>query len=168
MKRFNFLPMALIASLVVVAVSCSVPRSVSDEYYDDYPSGGSVYYSVPYGNAPIMLQRDPFTGRYYEVVPYGSRVYPPVTRYGYGYGNGNRRNYSNDRDNDRNNRYNDRDRDRDRNNYNSKPRGNYYNNDNRNRDTYNNNRYNNANKETDAQRQKSREEARNKVLGNNH
>ena len=145
MKRFKFLQVALIAVLVVAAVSCGIPRSVSDEYYDDYPSG-NVYYGNPYGAPPVILQRDPFTGQYYQVTPYGAYAYPSTPYYGYnrGYRYRNNNHYGN------------------RGGYN----GGYNNNDGR-YNNNNNNRNNNSG-QTDAQREQKREEARDKILGGRH
>ena len=145
MKRFKFLQVALIAVLVVAAVSCGTPRSVSGEYYDDYP-GGNVYYANPYGAPPVILERDPFTGRYYQVAPYGAYAYPGTPYYG------TNRGY----------RY----RNNSRNGYRGGYNGGYYNNNN----GYNNNNNsrNNNSGQTDAQREQKKEEARNKVLGSRH
>ncbi|HVE61047.1 MAG TPA: hypothetical protein VNA26_04465 [Chitinophagaceae bacterium] len=87
MKNFNFLSIGLIALLMVVAVGCTTMRDASE--YDEYREDRStrrVYVDPYYGSDQIILQRDPFTGRYYQVSPYG--YYPGRSSY---YG----RNYSN-------------------------------------------------------------------------
>ena len=111
MKRFTFLQVGLLAALLVTIVSCSTPRSTSDEYYEDAPAGGNVYYANPYsgGVNTIIVERDPYTGRYYQVSPgyygggYGARSYP----YGYrNHGNSNRGYYNNNRNSGNNRNYN--------------------------------------------------------------
>ncbi len=62
--------MALIAVIMVVAVSCSTMQRTTDDYYaTDEPARRYMYNS--YGNQVIVLERDPYTGRYYQVSPYG-------------------------------------------------------------------------------------------------
>ncbi|MFN2437944.1 MAG: hypothetical protein ABR503_02015 [Chitinophagaceae bacterium] len=87
MKNLNFLSIGVIALLVVVAVGCTTMREAGsyDEYNEDR-SSRRVYVDPYYGSDQIILQRDPFTGRYYQVSPYG--YYPGRSSY---YG----RNYSN-------------------------------------------------------------------------
>lgn len=101
MKRFPFLSAALIAVLMVVAVGCTIPYDTAGGYYEDRPDRGGYYggYSnSPYGSNVIVVERDPYTGRYYEVSPYGA------TPYGYGGGRGvyvaprNNTRYNNNRD----------------------------------------------------------------------
>src|SRR3982750_1571314 len=94
MKRFTFLQVGLLAALLVTIVSCSTPRGTSDEYYEEAPARGNVYYADPYygGVNTIIVQRDPYTGRYYQVNPgygggYGTRSYPQGHR---NYGNSSR------------------------------------------------------------------------------
>lgn len=96
MKNFNFLSMGVIALLMFAAVGCTTLRGTTDEYDEYYEDGASrrIYNDrAYYGNDQIIYQRDPFTGRYYQVSPYG--YYPGRSPY---YG----RNYSN-----RNYRYRD-------------------------------------------------------------
>src|SRR5689334_14873790 len=71
MKRFSFLPMVVLAALMVAIASCSTPMSTSGDYYEDAPARGNVYYSDPYlgGVNTIIVERDPYTGRYYQVSP---------------------------------------------------------------------------------------------------
>ena len=95
MKRFPFLSMALIGVLMVVAVGCTVPyETAGGGYYEDRVDNGS-YYGSPYGNNVIVVERDPYTGRYYEVSPYGSSVYPYGGRGVYTTPRGNSRYYNN-------------------------------------------------------------------------
>ena len=76
MKRFPFLPAALIAILAVVAVGCTVPYETAGGYYEDRVERGGYYGGSPYGSNVIVVERDPYTGRYYQVSPYGSYGYP--------------------------------------------------------------------------------------------
>lgn len=79
MKNPTFLSMALIAVLMVLAVSCT-PLQQSQGDYDERPtSSRRVYMNEPYYGGTTYLVRDPYTGMYYEVRPYG---YSP---YGTGY-----------------------------------------------------------------------------------
>jgi hypothetical protein len=108
MKRFPFLQVAVMVALMVVVVGCSMPRSVAGGYYEDSePTNRNGYYGNTYGGNVIVVERDPFTGRYYEVSPYG--VYGTPNRYyGNGYGNRyyNSRNYNSRNYNNRNSRNN--------------------------------------------------------------
>lgn len=77
MKRFPFLPAALIAILAVVAVGCTVPyETAGGGYYEDRVERGGYYGGGAYGSNVIVVERDPYTGRYYQVSPYGSYGYP--------------------------------------------------------------------------------------------
>ncbi len=106
MKRFPFLQVALMVALVVAVVGCSMPRSVAGGYYEDgEPARRSMYYGNPYSNNVIVVERDPYTGQYYQVSPYGAYAAP----HGY-YGNGYDRRYYdsryyNNRRNNNNNTY---------------------------------------------------------------
>lgn len=77
MKRFNFLLVVVV--LLVTAVSCTTMTRTQDGYYDQQ---AGVY-------GPTVLQRDPWSGRFYGANPYGS--YYGNRYYGGGY-NMNRRN----------------------------------------------------------------------------
>src|SRR5215217_5234713 len=97
MKRSFFLQMVVLATLVVTAVSCGMPIGATGDYYEEAPARGNVYYGDPYygGVNTIIVERDPFTGRYYQVSPglYGTGVYArPAYPYG-ARGNGNNRRY---------------------------------------------------------------------------
>lgn len=82
MKRFNLLSMVVAVVLVVAAVSCTPMRESGDDYYEPSSRAASnrVYVEDPYRGV-VVLERDPYTGRYYEVNSYGSA-------YGNYYGNG--------------------------------------------------------------------------------
>lgn len=80
--------MAFIAVLMVLAVSCT-PLQQSQGGYEEAPQGRRVYRTTPYGNQQvIVVERDPYTGQYYQVAPYGYYGGSPFNNYGYGYGNG--------------------------------------------------------------------------------
>lgn len=139
MKRFNFLLVAIALVLTVTAVSCTTMAGTQDDYYDGQRVySNRVYVEDPY-RGTVVLERDPWTGRYYEVggyspnYTYGNRVYSRGYRtYGSNYPASRRNN------------------------------GGYYNNVNNNNNS-NNNQYNNRSSE-DYKRDK--DDARNKVLGN--
>lgn len=103
MKRLSFLQVGLLAALAVSVASCGVPMGASGDYYEDEPGRGNVYYGSP---NTIIVERDPFTGRYYQVSPglygnvYGAPVYP------YGGRRYNNRSYNNNRNNNNNRNYN--------------------------------------------------------------
>lgn len=95
MKRFNFLPVAIALLLMVTAVSCTTMAGSQDDYYGgpNRSYGNRVYVEDPY-RGTVVLERDPRTGRYYEVDPYYNNGYYGGyygnTRYGsrvYGYPN---------------------------------------------------------------------------------
>ena len=97
MKRFNFLSMAVIALLMVVAVSCSTVQTASEGDYDrEVNTTRRVVLVDPNYGFNTMLVRDAYTGRYYEIEtnrgyfdryssPFGYR-YDPFFNNGY-YGN---------------------------------------------------------------------------------
>lgn len=88
MKRFNFLLAAIALVLTFTVVGCTTMGGPRDDYYgqeDARVYGNRIYVEDPY-RGTIVLERDPRTGRYYEVSPYGyygNRYYG--SRYGYGY-----------------------------------------------------------------------------------
>ena len=98
MKNYNFLSRGVIGFLMVAAIGCTTLGEATGEY-DEYDQGRTsrrVYVDQSYiGSDQIILQRDPFTGRYYQVSPYG--YYPGRSNF---YG----RDYSNRNYNYRNNR----------------------------------------------------------------
>ena len=83
MKRFRILPVAVALVLMVAAVGCTTVREADGEYYERVSSTpGRVYVDDPY-RGTVILERDPYTGRYYEVNRYGTyygsryRTYDP-------------------------------------------------------------------------------------------
>jgi hypothetical protein len=102
MKRFSFLQVAIALVLMVTAVSCTTMQGAEDEYYSTQSrrvAADRVYVNDPY-RGTVVLERDPYTGRYYEVSsPYGmydsrydsryDRRYGSRTNSGY-YGRNNR------------------------------------------------------------------------------
>ena len=78
MKRFPFLQVAVMVALMVTIVSCTLPQQASGGYYEDNgPSRRNAYYGNQYyGNDVIIVERDPYTGRYYQVSPYGTSASP--------------------------------------------------------------------------------------------
>lgn len=83
MKNPTILSMALIAVLMVLVTSCT-PLQQSQGDYEERPSTSRrVYVDDPYYNNTTYLVRDPYTGMYYEVRPYGYSPYGSY--YGRGY-----------------------------------------------------------------------------------
>ncbi len=80
MKSNKFLSFAFIAVLVVTAVGCTALRG--DNEYLENGNNRRVYVDDPYmyNNTPMWV-RDPYTGRYYQVMPYGYSPYGN-SRYG--------------------------------------------------------------------------------------
>ena len=73
MKRFNFLSIITIAVLLVTAVSCTTMQpGYGNEYYStgDRRVPNRIYVDDPYYGT-IILERDPYSGRYYQSSPYG-------------------------------------------------------------------------------------------------
>ena len=69
MKRFSFLQVAIALILMVTAVSCTTMQGTEDEYYSTQSrrvAADRVYVNDPY-RGTVVLERDPYTGRYYEV-----------------------------------------------------------------------------------------------------
>lgn len=98
MKHFSFLQVVIAALLMVTAISCTTVREVYEDDEEGYYSGsrrgapGRIYVDDPYYGT-VVLERDPYSGRYYQVGPYGNSIrYNTYDRYyrgGYG-GNWNR------------------------------------------------------------------------------
>ena len=93
MKRFNFLSVVIAGILMVAAVGCTTLTESQDDYYNEgsRASSNRVYVDDPYRGV-VVLERDPWTGRYYEVSPYGAYSNRNYRNYGYGsryYGRGN-------------------------------------------------------------------------------
>lgn len=84
MKRFNFLLVVVV--VLVTAVGCTTMTGTQDGYYNGgqptRANGNRVYVTDPY-RGTIVLERDPWSGRYYEVSPYGT--YYGNRYYGRGY-----------------------------------------------------------------------------------
>ncbi len=99
MKRFNFLSMVLVLVVVVTTISCTTMTGTQDDYYSQQ-SSRRVYVDDPY-RGTVVLERDPHTGRYYEVDSYGNYGRNPYNtrnarvyrNYGYRNNNGYRNNY---------------------------------------------------------------------------
>lgn len=75
MKRFPFLQMVLALVLAVTAFSCTTLREADGDYYERVSgSPDRIYIDDPY-RGTVVMERDPYTGRYYEVngVGYGNR-----------------------------------------------------------------------------------------------
>src|SRR5215213_9475645 len=114
MKRFSFLQASVLVALMVAVASCGVPMGTTGDYYEDAPTRRNVYYGDPYygGVNTIIVERDPYTGRYYQVSPgyygggmYSKPVYPRGGRvYNRGGRSNNNRNY-NTNSTGRNNNY---------------------------------------------------------------
>ena len=74
MKRFNFLSAVIAIVLVVTVASCTTMQGggYEDDYYtDSRRSPNRIYVDDPYYGT-IVLERDPYSGRYYQVGPYNS------------------------------------------------------------------------------------------------
>ena len=86
MKRFNFIPAVIAIVLMITAASCTTMTGTQDEYYER-SQANRIYVEDPY-RGTVVLERDPYTGRYYEVNSYGynNRVYRSNNGY---YGNSN-------------------------------------------------------------------------------
>ena len=101
MKQFNFLSALMAVLLMVTAVSCTTLQGATDdEYYSDYrrTAPNRIYVEDPYYGT-VVLEKDPYSGRYYQVSPYGgySNRYAYNNRYGSDYRapRNRNRNYSN-------------------------------------------------------------------------
>jgi hypothetical protein len=83
MKSVKFL-LAIFTAAVVMA-SCATTQGASGEDYDDLDGnrriGNRVYVEDPYYGT-VVLERDPFTGRYYDVT-HGYRGYSTPYNRGY-------------------------------------------------------------------------------------
>jgi hypothetical protein len=71
MKNINLLQVALIAFILVVAVSCTTMQRTTDDYYTTDEPASRYMHQNAYGSQVVILERDPYTGRYYQVSPYG-------------------------------------------------------------------------------------------------
>ena len=79
MKPFNFLSMVVASFLMLAAVGCTTMRTAEDSRYER-AGQDRIYVNDPY-RGTIVLERDPYTGRYYEVNSIGYSS--PYSRYGY-------------------------------------------------------------------------------------
>ena len=82
MKSVKFL--LVIFTAAVLMASCATTQNTSDEDFDESTTrriGNRVYVDDPYYGT-VVLERDPFTGRYYDVTM-GNRgsIYSPYNRY---------------------------------------------------------------------------------------
>lgn len=95
MKIYNPLFIVLSLFLTVAMVSCTTTQYASDEQYEtERVRSNRIYIDDPY-RGTVVLERDPVTGRYYDVTNgygynYGSRYNTsynydryPQSRYGY-------------------------------------------------------------------------------------
>jgi len=124
MKRFNFLLVAIAIVLTITTVGCTTMAGTQDDYYNGQEArvyGNRIYVDDPY-RGQVVLERDPRTGRYYEVNPYydryygsryGSRTYDPYYGSPY-YGRRNNGGYSRNNNNTNNTQNNQRPTDDDR------------------------------------------------------
>ena len=82
MKNVKFL--LAIFTVAVLMASCATTQNTSDEDFDESTTrriGNRVYVDDPYYGT-VVLERDPFTGRYYDVTM-GTKgsIYSPYNRY---------------------------------------------------------------------------------------
>lgn len=80
MKQSNLYTLLAIALISVLAVSCTTSQWASDDRSDRYhrydrsrQTANRIYIDDPYAGL-IVLERDPYTGRYYDVT-YGNGIY---------------------------------------------------------------------------------------------
>ena len=92
MKSFNFLQVVVALLLMVTVVSCTTLRDTyeDDGYYSDTRrtnAANRIYVDDPY-QGTIVLERDAYTGRYFQVNPVGigSRFGSPFFNDGFGRG----------------------------------------------------------------------------------
>jgi hypothetical protein len=87
MKKFSFIQVAILAVLLATVASCGMPMGATGDYYEDAPARRGTYYGDPYysNRNVVVVERDPYTGQYYQVVPgpygvYGAPAYPYSNR----------------------------------------------------------------------------------------
>lgn len=96
MKITNLLPMVILSILLVGAVSCTTMQPLGDDEYETVTDSrqqppSRIYVEDPYRpGRTIVMDRDPFTGKYYQVQSYSRYDNRYDSRY---YGN----NYPGDR-----------------------------------------------------------------------
>lgn len=76
MKQLSIIRVGFLSTLLVMVASCGLPLYSTDEYYEEAMVRRDVYRGSIYGSDPIIYERDPYTGRYYEVNPYGAYARP--------------------------------------------------------------------------------------------
>ena len=77
MKFRNLLSMVIAAILLVTAVSCTSTRDIyqeDDGYRTSRQAPDRILVDDPYYGT-IVMERDPYTGRYYQVGSYGQSAY---------------------------------------------------------------------------------------------
>ncbi len=92
MKRFHLIPAFVAIILMFTAVSCTTMTGTQDEYYERSATPNRLYVEDPY-RGTIVYERDPYSGRYYEVNSFGSnnnRIYRNNDTYGRTYDNRSR------------------------------------------------------------------------------
>lgn len=89
MKGINIVPMTLIAVLMILAVSCT-PVQYGQGGYEEAPgTSRRVYRNAPISNQEvIVVERDPYSGQYYQVSPFGYYGGSPYYGNSWGYDNG--------------------------------------------------------------------------------
>jgi hypothetical protein len=76
MKNSRLLFILLAVAVAVTSVSCTTTQNASEESYEGARQvGNRLYIDDPY-RGTVVLERDPYTGRYYDV----------TNSYGYNYG----------------------------------------------------------------------------------
>ena len=71
MKSRNLLSMVIAAVLLVTAVSCTSTREIYEDETGYRARPERILVDDPYYGT-VVMERDPFTGRYYQVGTYGS------------------------------------------------------------------------------------------------
>ncbi|HEX6333350.1 MAG TPA: hypothetical protein VFZ78_03925 [Flavisolibacter sp.] len=76
MKSLSFLPVVVAVVLAVAFTSCTTVQPGGDEYYERGTTYAPqrIYVDDPY-QGTVVLERDPVTGRYYQVSPYPYNAY---------------------------------------------------------------------------------------------
>jgi hypothetical protein len=74
MKPYTFLSAVVLMLLAVAFTGCTPLRDMGgdEEYYERGPrsTAGRIYVDDPYAGT-VILERDPYTGRYYQISPVG-------------------------------------------------------------------------------------------------
>lgn len=70
MKRFSTVSMVVLALSMVVLTSCGFQHATTGDYYDAEARNNRLYQQeMLYGPRTIVVERDPWTGQYYQVSP---------------------------------------------------------------------------------------------------